>query len=159
MLVIEQPVDDILQMLQREKGKDGKLGLDDLRLVGQIYSIRVGKGVHVLLHASKTKFAVKRLYDLMHEQSDFTVNTALEGKLAFFLAEAAKREGQGQADLLYNITTFVKNGKSIKGKRYVEDLSPQAQAVALDKIRLLLNKEPTGQKTVARAPKAVAGAE
>lgn len=150
-LLVDQPADEeLLQMLRTEKGRDGRISLSDLHLVGQIYSYRVvsGNKVHVLLHALRTRFVVKRLYELMRGEVDFTVNTAMEGKLAYFLMTAAKRTGKAESDLLYEITTFTKHGKTIKGKYRVEELSPQAQEVALDKIRQFLKDAPNS------APKA-----
>lgn len=147
-LLVERPMDEIRNLQQEEK-KDGSIFLSNLRLVGQIFSTRVNKGVHhVLLHVAKKKFAVERLYDLMDGPVDFTVNTATEGKLAFFLAVAAKSTGKDEPDLLYEITTFRKKGNLIKGKRNIEELSPKAQVVALDKItQLLKNNSPDAPTT------------
>ncbi len=151
-ILIDQPADEeLLQMLRNEKGRDGRISLSDLNLVGQIYSYRIvnSKKVHVLLHALRTRFVVKRLYDLMRGEVDFAVNTEMEGKLAYFLMTAAKRTGKAESDLLYEITTFTKLGKTIKGKHRVEELSPQAQEVALDKIRQLLKDAPNSAPAAA----------
>ena len=133
----------MIDELERYKGKQKTVRLDDFQLVGKIESITISRTVGFLMHAARLDFINRRLFRLMEKEPlAIEVSTTLQDKLLYFLDTAAKKRNKKAADFLFELSSFKKrdgNGpeQTIAGKSSVFDLSEAQSNVVFDKISRL----------------------
>jgi hypothetical protein len=134
---------NIIDELERYKGKQKTVRLDAFQLVGKIESITINRSVGFLMHAARLDFINRRLFRLMEKEPlIIEVSTPQQDKLLYFLETAAKKHSRKAADLLFELSSFTKrdgNGpeQTIPGKRSVFDISEAQSNVVFDKISRL----------------------
>ena len=139
---VEIPTTEGVEELRKYKGKTKTVSLEGFNIHAAIDSLAPGRNLSFLLHAPKKSFIASKLFLLMERQTvDIVVSTDFEDKLLYFLDTVAAKRAVNAADLLYELSSFKREGdRIVPGKRSVFDLSESQGRVIMDKLSGLLQE-------------------
>lgn len=125
------------------KGVSQRIRIGDIDIAGVVKSVSLRKGVYILLRLTRSRYVVKRLFELMEEDSvQVVVHSERERTLLCLLDQTAKSHQRQVEDLLYELTTFTgKNGKRVEGRRSIYDISARFQDVVIKKLQKILGED------------------
>jgi hypothetical protein len=139
---------NIIQELKDQKNKPQNIKIGDLDLNTEIRSISIRNDIYILLHSSRNKYVINRLFEFMDSDSlSVIINSEQEKRLLYLLKLASDNSKKPEGELLYQLTTFKgKEGKLVDGKRSIYDISKKSQEVVIDKLQKMIEKGSKRQK-------------
>lgn len=150
---IDEAADDIhlLTEVKDLKGKSKKYTLTvterpalGIYFTGQIKSLNIVKGLIIVLHTPAIPAVVVKAIDMIGLPASLRFLTDDEQELIGLAKAAARLEGVEPEEIIFRLTTFKKDGRTIEGKFSVFDISESQQKVVLSKLHKILSEK---QKT------------
>ncbi len=118
-----------------EAGGDGI----NLYFDGEIRSINITQGLTVTIHTPVIIPLLIKAVDCIGKPAILSFATGMELEIANMLSAAARIHQVDEDELLYSLTTYSRNGKTINGKRSINNLSEAQKKVIWDKLQKLLS--------------------
>lgn len=130
----------LITALEKLRGKTADIYLNELVFSAKIQSMNIRNDIDLLFHTDRNITILKRLADLMDEDVTLAIEDEQDRDLKTLLAKGAETLSMPEADLLYKVTTFSKNGKDVGGKKNVYEVSDKQKPIVIDKISKLLKE-------------------
>lgn len=130
----------LITALEKLRGKTADIYLNELVFSAKIQSMNIRNDIDLLFHTDRNIRILKRLADLMDEDVTLAIEDEQDRDLKTLLAKGAETLLMSEADLLYKVTTFSKNGKDVGGKKNVYEVSDKQKPIVIDKISKLLKE-------------------
>lgn len=133
---------DVLEELQSLKRiKNERINLVDiskkennLYFDGEIYSINMTKEITIILHTPMNIALIVKAANMIGTELFIRLTSKTEREISQLLQEIAQKQSRSTEDVLYELTTFTKNGQTLGGKRVVYGLSCAQAKVVLSKL-------------------------
>lgn len=109
---------------------------------GQIKSMNIVKGLAIVLHTQAIPVLVVKAMDLIGLPASIQFLTDHEQELIDLVNAAARKEGISHEEIVYRLTTFAIDGRTIEGKKSIFEISEKQQKVVLSKLHKILSEKP-----------------
>jgi len=112
-----------------------------IELSAKIQSLNIRSTLNFVLHTEKQDFHIHKILNIMGRKLTMKFMSQKEKKLQELLNKVAEVLNMPEKEVLYKFTTFKsnKNGKTVKGKKSIYELSEKHKTVVIDKLKKMLD--------------------
>ena len=115
---------------------------DTFYLTGEINSINIRQEMTIILHTPVSVPLVIKAVEFMGKPLYVRFTTAIEKELRNLLNTAARKESTEPEEILYKLTTFIKDGVTRPGKRSIYNVSDPQRRVLVSRLHKMLSAQP-----------------